>query len=144
MSRWCHVSRGRTHLVQGERHDGVILLQHGLVTQLLEVVRSDSVMRVRGQNVLPVLSAHMSVFHVSRPAGHPPVGEAVHPHPLPAVEDGAVAVTLIELASVAATGQPLAVRTPGYTGEAVLVTVRHFRLCRINPSQNCLAGGSNV
>ena len=60
VSHCCHVSRGHTHLVQGERHDGVILLQHGLVTQLLEVVRSDSVMRVRGQNVLPVLSAHMS------------------------------------------------------------------------------------
>ena len=57
-----------------------------------------------------------------------PVGEAVHPDPLPAVQDGAVAVTLVKLAPVTATGQPLAIRTPGHAGQTVLVTVAHLLL----------------
>merc|ERR1719367_916800 len=56
------------------------------------------------------------------------VGEAMHPDPLPAVQDSAVAVTLIELASVASTSQPLTIRTPGHTGQTVLITVAHLSL----------------
>ena len=61
-----------------------------------------------------------------------PVGEAVHPDPLPAVEDSAVAVTLVELASVAATGQPLTIGTPGDAGQTVLIAVAHLGLVSIS------------
>ena len=65
----------------------------------------------------PLLTDHVS-----------PVGEAVDPDPLPAVQHSPVAVTLVELAPVSPAGQPLAIRAPGHAGQAVLVTVAHLSL----------------
>ena len=70
-----------------------------------------------------------------------PVCEAVHPNPLPAVEDGAVAVTLVELASVSPTGQPLTVRAPSHTSEAVLVAMAHLLL--VSKTHNALSLAGN-
>jgi hypothetical protein len=63
----------------------VILLDHWGVRQLFKVIRPDSVVGVRSQDVPPVRS----------------VSQALHPHPLPAVKNCAMSVTLIQLAPVA-------------------------------------------
>ena len=46
---------GLFYLVCSERHNGVILLYLRLVTQLLKVVRPESVVGVSCKDVLPVL-----------------------------------------------------------------------------------------
>ena len=104
-----------------------------MITQLFEVIRSDSVMTVRCKNVFPILSVKSKIFlflkifrQSSRP--HPPVCETMDSDPLPAVEDSAVTVTLVKLTSIASTRQPLAIWRPGDTGEAVLITVGHLQL----------------
>jgi len=93
----CNVEQGvAVRVVGDERHDGVILLDHWGVRQLFKVIRPDSVVGVRSQNVPPVR----------------PVSQALHPHPLPAVENCAMSVTLIQLAPVASHSQPSAIRSP--------------------------------
>ena len=57
-----------------------------------------------------------------------PVGEPVDPDPLPAVEDGSVAVALVELAPIAAAGQPLTIGAPCHAGQTVLIAVAHLGL----------------
>ena len=84
---------------------------------------------VSRQNVFAVLSKHHRMTSLTTDTDHgSPVGQAVDPDPLPAVQHGAVAVTLVKLAPVAPTGQPLAIRAPGHAGQAVLVTVAHLSL----------------
>lgn len=93
----CNVEQGvAVRVVGDERHDGVILLDHWGVRQLFKVIRPDSVVGVRSQDVPPVRS----------------VSQALHPHPLPAVKNCAMSVTLIQLAPVASHSQPSAIRSP--------------------------------
>ena len=57
-----------SHLVNGERHDGVILLQHGLLAQLLKVVGAYPVMSVGCQDLLPVSSVGQPLDSDALPA----------------------------------------------------------------------------
>lgn len=95
-------------VVGDERHDGVILLDHWGVRQLFKVIRPDSMVGVRSQDVPPISS----------------VSQALHPHSLPAVKNCAMGVTLIKLAPVASHSQPSAIRGPRGTSKRVFPTVR--------------------
>ena len=57
-----------SHLVNGERHDGVILLQHGLLAQLLKVVGAYPVMSVCCQDLLAVSSVGQTLDSDALPA----------------------------------------------------------------------------
>ena len=53
---------GVRYLVCSERHDRVVLLYLRLVTQLLKVVRPESVVSVCSKDVLPILPDNMMFY----------------------------------------------------------------------------------
>ena len=94
-------------VIDREGHDAVVLLENGLVVELVKVVRPDPVVSVCRQDVLAVSA----------------VAEALDPHPLPGVEDLALGVALVELARLAAAGDLGTVRGPGHGCQLILAGV---------------------